>query len=119
MRYVQMFGVLLILNALDIVIGLIAALREKELMSSKLRDGLFKKMGFIFCYILAFLIDERSAWVGVHLPVTVSPALAGYVFLTEIISIIENIARVNPTLVPDKLLELFHVKHFGGPDELE
>lgn len=111
MYYVRMFAFLLILNATDIVVGLIAAIREHEIKSTKLRDGLFKKMGFIFCYMLAFLIDEHAGDVGISFDVPICPPLAVYVFFTEMVSILENIARINPTLVPDKLLEMFHVKH--------
>ena len=42
----------LVFNGLDILSGFIAAIKEKRVQSSKLRDGLFKKVGFIFCYVL-------------------------------------------------------------------
>ena len=44
------FIIALIFNAFDLISGIVAAVREKNLQSSKLRDGLFKKVGFIFCY---------------------------------------------------------------------
>lgn len=111
MYYVRMFAFLLILNATDIVAGLISAIRAQDIKSTKLRDGLFKKMGFIFCYLLAFMIDEHADAIGIAINVPICPALAAYVFFTEMVSIIENIALINPTLVPGKLLEMFHVKH--------
>lgn len=112
MWYVRAFVVLLSLHAIDIAVGIVAATREKELQSAKLRDGLFKKVGFIVCYCVAYLVDEHAIDVGVAMDVAISPVLAAYVFFTELVSILENIARINPTLLPDRLLEMFHVKHF-------
>lgn len=41
--------VALFFNGLDLVTGIVGALREGEqIKSNKLRDGLFKKVGFIF-----------------------------------------------------------------------
>lgn len=37
----------LIFNVLDLVTGIISAVKTKDIKSSKLRDGLFKKVGFI------------------------------------------------------------------------
>ena len=52
--------VALIFNALDLVTGLVSAVKTKDIQSSKLRDGLFKKVGFIFCYFVAWLVDTQG-----------------------------------------------------------
>lgn len=114
MYYVRMFGLLLIMNGLDILVGIVKAVVIKEVRSSKLRDGLFKKCGFIFCYMLGYLVDEHAIDIGIVFDVPICPAIAAYVFFTELISVIENIAIINPTLVPEKLLEMFHVKHLDA-----
>ena len=51
----------LVFNGLDILSGFIAAIKEKRVQSSKLRDGLFKKVGFIFCYVLRYLLTCMGA----------------------------------------------------------
>ena len=84
----------LVFNGLDILSGFIAAIKEKRVQSSKLRDGLFKKVGFIFCYVLAILVDLYGSRIGMNLGVD---------------SIVENICRINSDLLPDKLLKLFHL----------
>lgn len=101
--------VALIFNATDIVAGIISALKMKNIMSSKLRDGLFKKIGFILCYFLAWMIDNYSSFIGFKLGVNVLPAIILYVCTTESVSIIENICIINSDLIPDKLAELFHI----------
>lgn len=98
-------------NALDLVTGMIAAIRSREIQSSKLRDGLFKKAAFILCYFLAWLVDEYGHTVGFSIGVPVLPVLVLYVVTTELVSIIENITKINPDLLSSKLLEMFHVKH--------
>lgn len=91
--------------------GFAVAVKEKNIVSSKLRDGLFKKCGFIACYVLAYTIDKNGVYIGMNVEVKILPIVISYVVLTEIISIIENISRLNPDIMPDKLLEMFHVKH--------
>lgn len=100
----------LIFHGIDIVTGLIAAFKEKSIESGKMRDGLFKKIGFIFCYVLAFLIDYYGNYVGLNLGVKVLPIIVLYSVTTEVVSIIENIGRINTDLLPDTLKHLFHIE---------
>lgn len=102
--------VALIFNALDIISGLFAGIKNKDIQSSKLRDGLFKKVGFIFCYILAWLIDTQGDIIGFAISVKILPIIILYVCTTEVVSILENISKINPDLLPSKLMELFHIK---------
>lgn len=97
----------LVFNAIDIISGVISAVKNKSLESSKLRDGLFKKIGFIICYLVAWLIDTQGYRIGFNVGVDVLPIIILYVCTTELVSIIENICNINPDILPDKLLEIF------------
>ena len=44
-----------------------------------------------------------------NLGVDILPIIIAYVGVTETVSIIENICRINSDLLPDKLLKLFHL----------
>ena len=103
-------GVALIFNAVDLITGIIGAVKNKDLESGKMRDGIFKKVGFIICYVLAILLDNFGGVVGIQIGIKLLPIICVYVIMTEVVSIIENINRINPDLLPDKLKELFHVK---------
>lgn len=103
--------VALIFNCLDIFSGLISAIRNKDLQSAKLRDGLFKKIGFILCYFVAWIIDTQGHIIGFNIGVEVLPIIVLYVCTTELVSIIENICQINPDLLPEKLMDLFHIKN--------
>ena len=85
----------LIFNVVDVVIGLVAAFKCKDIKYLKLRDRLFKKVGFIFCYMLAYVMDNYSAVIGIELSVNILPIIVLYVVTTEIVSIIENIDILN------------------------
>ena len=101
----------LVFNVLDLLTGIITAVKEKDIQSAKLRNGLFKKVGFILCYVLAWLVDNEGYLIGFQLDVNVLPAIALYVCTTELVSIIENISKLNPDILPEKLLELFHISN--------
>lgn len=105
-------AVALVFNATDLVTGIISAIKKHDLQSSKLRDGIFKKVGFLICYFLALMIDLYGSEVGFHLNVELLPVVLCFVCLTETISVIENLAKITD-IVPEKLLSLFHISKEG------
>lgn len=104
-------GVALIFNGIDLATGILAAVKEHDIQSSKLRDGLFKKVGFLICYATAYVIDHSGSLIGFSINFPILPVMVTYAVTTELVSIIENTCRLNPDLLPDKLKEMFHVKH--------
>ena len=106
----------LVLNALDLITGIITAVKNKDLQSSKLRDGLFKKVGFILCYFVAWLIDTEGSLVGFKLGAPILPIIILYVCTTELVSILENICKINPDILPEKLIEIFHISNVKKGD---
>lgn len=105
-------AVALVFNATDLVTGLISAIKDRNIESSKLRNGFFKKSGFLICYFLALMIDLYGKEVGFNLDFNLLPAVLGFVCLTEVVSIIENISKITD-IIPDKLLSLFHISEKG------
>lgn len=104
----------LIFNAFDIITGVISAVRIKKIQSAKLRDGLFKKVGFVMCYLLAWIVDTYGSAIGFKLAFPILPVIILYVCTTEMVSIIENISKINPDILPEKLKELFHITEIDG-----
>lgn len=101
--------VALIFNGLDLISGIISAVKNKDVKSSKLRDGLFKKVGFILCYFVAWLIDSQGKTIGFTIGTPLLPIVVLYVCTTELVSILENISKINPDIKSSKLMELFHI----------
>lgn len=104
----------LMFNGLDLLTGIVSAVKSKDIKSAKLRDGLFKKVGFMFCYFVAWLVDTEGQVIGFKLGVNILPVIILYVCTTELVSILENICKINPDLLPEKLMQLFHVS--GGEE---
>lgn len=103
----------LIFNGLDLVTGIVGALRNGEqIKSSKLRDGLFKKVGFIFCYTLGIAINYAESYLALPFGVDLVPVICTYAIITEVVSIVENISKINPDILPEKLKEL--IGYNGG-----
>ena len=105
--------VALVFNGLDLITGIVGAVRDGEqIKSSKLRDGLFKKVGFVFCYALGVLINYAETFLTLPFGVDLVPVICTYAVITEVVSIIENISKINPDILPDKLKEL--IGYNGG-----
>lgn len=111
-------SVALVFNGLDIVTGLIIALKNNNIESAKLRDGLFKKVGFVICYILAYLIDHNHELIGINIHANILPVMCGYSILTELVSIVENVGRLNPDLLPEKLFNIFKISQNEKKDPI-
>lgn len=92
----------------DIVSGLIAAIATKSIDSTKMRNGLWHKSAYILVIALAALIEwgeTKGVFFGIEMPVLAAACV--YIGVTEITSIIENIAVINPELKDTPLLSLF------------
>lgn len=96
-------------HILDMGSGLIAAISKGNLESGKMRDGLFKKVGYLFCYAVAFLLEKGGSQVGVDVGGYPLAAIVAYAVMTELVSIIENVCKINPFILPDKLLRIFKI----------
>lgn len=79
----------IILMGIDIITGLVNAWIKKEVLSSKLRKGLGKKLG----EISALLIGEMFV-LAFGLPTFVSDGISIYIIVMELISICENLEKL-------------------------
>ena len=92
---------------LDFLTGLIKAFASNSFTSTKMREGLFHKVGLILCMILGGLVDFAQSYLDLGVSVPVAGAICVYICLMETTSIIENVCKINPQIVPDKLASLF------------
>lgn len=93
--------------ALDFITGLFKALATQTFTSSKMRTGLFRKVGLILCVILGVLVDFAQGYLDLGITVPVSAAICAYICIMEISSILENVCAINPNLLPGRLTALF------------
>lgn len=92
---------------LDFVTGLIKAFKEKAYTSTIMRQGLFHKCGSILCIVFGALVDYAQSYLDLGVTVPVALTMCAYVVLMEIGSIIENLCKINPDIMPEKLQAYF------------
>lgn len=87
-----------VLILLDYVSGIAKAFATHTVSSAKMRDGLWHKSGYVLVIVLGVIVDETQKHIdlGINVPVTVAAGI--YICLTEITSILENAAIINPDL---------------------
>ena len=82
----------------DIVTGIIKALYQGGLDSTKLRKGLFHKLSEIVTVGGCGLLEFGSQYVDIGFDIPVLKPVATYICAMELISIIENVCEVNEPL---------------------
>ena len=99
--------VTLALVALDIITGVVAAAMHGELSSKVARQGLMHKSAYIACIALGFILDNAQTIIDMGLPFHIQELACYYICMCETLSIVENIAKINPELRGTPLLKLF------------
>ena len=97
---------------LDLVTGIVKAVYAKNGDSTKMRQGLYHKLAFIIAMALGYLCEigityGAFEYAGIDLTVPISPFICGFIILTELASILENLGDINPELKNGKLIGLF------------
>lgn len=92
---------------IDIITGLLNAIKNKTWSSTVMREGLFHKMGFILFIALALLCDYGQQFIDIGFTIPITESVLIYVIVTELGSCIENLAGINPELIPEKLRSIF------------
>ena len=92
---------------LDFVTGLVKAFKEKNYTSTIMREGLLHKVGSILCVVFGALVDYAQTFIDIGVSVPVATSVCVYIVLMECGSIIENIAAINPEILPTALKKYF------------
>ncbi len=87
----------------DSIAGNISAVANHVWKSSEMRKGLYHKFGSIMLVTLAYLIDYAQKFVDLGFQVPVASGVCVYIILMELGSIIENIGKINPDLLPNQI----------------
>lgn len=84
---------------LDVISGVAAAYARREIESPKLRQGLWHKVGYVFVLFCSIVIEwamNNGMDLGFSLPLVVP--ICCWISLMEIVSTLENAAKINPEL---------------------
>lgn len=93
--------------ALDVVTGLVKAIKAHEVSSSKMKDGLFHKCGFLLAIVLGALCEFAMLQIDLGFSLPIMPAICGFIILTELASVLENICKIAPELSENRFMQIF------------
>lgn len=94
----------------DFLTGIIKAVKNKNVSSTIMREGLLHKCAFVLVIILAIMCEAAMLHLDLGFTVPLIAPVCAYVVLTEVASIMENIVDINPDLKDNPLFELFSSK---------
>lgn len=103
---------ILVLILFDVIAGIIAAARAHTLDSSIMREGMYNKVGEILLMMFAMICNYllgMEPFVSIGIPEEVTYLIGAYIGGMEVLSIIENICKINPSLPLAKILSIFNL----------
>lgn len=97
----------LTLMGMDILLGLAGAVKDHDVQSSKMREGLWHKCGSIGLVVLAYVLEVAVDHVdlGVVFPGVI--VVCAYIILMEVGSCLENLVVLNPELKNNPIMRVF------------
>ena len=84
---------------IDVLTGMLKAVKNKELNSTKAREGIYKKASFILFIAFGYVADYAMQYVNMGFNFPAAATICTLVIVTEAISILENLGKINPELV--------------------
>lgn len=105
----------------DLATGLVKAIATHSYSSSKMREGLFHKLGELVCLIFGVLCDYALPMIGIKIPLSIAQSVSIYIIIMEIGSVIENIGGLNPELAKylGKIFEKIETPDNEKGDDIE
>ena len=103
---VHIFAIVGIAIITDVVTGAAQALYHKILNSDKMRNGVYHKLSFIFAVCVAALIEYAMTYIDIGFTMPVVIPTCAYIIITELVSIVENVASMNPELTSSPVFNL-------------
>jgi len=82
----------------DIITGVLQAIYNKDINSTKLRQGLFHKLSEVLALVFSWGVEFACTYIELDVDVPVFKTVAIYICVMELVSIIENLCNMNPSL---------------------
>lgn len=84
---------------IDVFTGVLKAVKNKELNSTKAREGIYKKASFILFIAFGYLADYAMNYVNMGFNLPAAATICTLIIITEAISVLENLGQINPDMV--------------------
>ena len=92
---------------LDIVTGFCAAIKNHEVESSKMKQGLWHKCGFLFAIIFGIVCEYAMSYIDLGFTMPIQIAVCTFIIIIEVMSILENLGKLSPELAGSAFLSIF------------
>ena len=101
---------------LDILTGFIQAVINKNVDSQVMKRGLLHKCGFMLAIVFGCLCEYSMCYIDLGFTVPIQDAVCIYIIVTEMVSILENLAKISPELANVKFMDIFKRDKVGDID---
>lgn len=91
----------------DVISGLVQAIANKQLYSTKMKQGLWHKCGFLLAICFGILCEVTMKYVDIGFTLPIMNAVCMFIIATELVSILENLAKLSPELANSKFMDIF------------
>lgn len=91
------------LMVLDFLSGTISAVIKHDWSTKVMREGLLHKCSLVLCMVLGVVLNVAQRYMDLGITVPVYQSISVYIALMEAGSVLENVCKANPKLVPEKL----------------
>lgn len=95
---------------MDLITGLIGALKDGNFKQSVMREGLYHKAGQILVIVMLQLVEYGEKFIDIGITLPVVSIGCGYICIMELGQIIENISIINPELTPEFIKNMLSKK---------
>ena len=93
----------MVMTCLDLVSGYLAAMHNGEVNSSRMFEGMFKKLSEVLAIVVAKATELAiavfgAAELGMNPSIPVCTAVCVSITVYELVSVVENIGKMNPAI---------------------
>lgn len=103
----QVPAIALAMMVLDVLFGFVQAVKNGSVDSTKMRDGLFHKLGFIGAIVVAYLCEYALLYIDLGFSAPIVVPVCSFIILTELVSVLENLVKLTPELGDAKFMKIF------------
>ena len=113
----HLFAIVGAFIALDVISGFSQACVNHTVDSSIMRRGLWHKSAYILAILLAMVCEYAAVYIDLGFTVPITAPVVGFISTTEVVSIVENLGRLNPEIANSKLLDFFSMNRNRREDD--
>lgn len=82
----------------DVITGILKALYTEGLNSTLLRKGLFHKLSEVLAVAVSAFLEYGGQYIHFNIDLPILSIVTAYICIMELISVIENLCVLNPSL---------------------